>query len=217
MARSSGVKPKAFFRANPSGAFDQYLQDIQKLPLIKDPAEERRLARRVQRGDEKAAERLVTANLRFVISYVKKYQGHGLDLSELVAIGNEGLLKAVKKFDPDHGVKLISYAVWWVRQAVLKALAEQTRSVRIPLNDTVDNIRSARRMTSTEVSLDAPVERQDRSASTFGERVAGTGGGEIEEQTDCRLQREFIDRIFQRHLTPRERKILSLYYGLEEG
>ena len=177
----------------------------------------------------------MTANLRFVISYVKKYQGHGLDLSELVAIGNEGLLKAVKKFDPDHGVKFISYAVWWVRQAVLKALAEQTRSVRIPLNqnsalvrmaraqsflaqelgreptdqeiatalnDTVDNIRSARRMTSTEVSLDAPVERQDRSASTFGERVAGTGGGEIEEMTDCRLQREFIDRIFQRHLTP---------------
>src|SRR2546428_1365860 len=74
MARSNGGKAKAFFRANPSGAFDQYLQDIQKLPLIKDPTEERRLARRVQRGDEKAAERLVTANLRFVISYVKKYQ-----------------------------------------------------------------------------------------------------------------------------------------------
>src|SRR3989441_13087808 len=75
MARSNGGKAKAFFKATPSGAFDQYLQDIQKLPLIKDPAEERRLARRVQRGDEKAAERLVTANLRFVISYVKKYQG----------------------------------------------------------------------------------------------------------------------------------------------
>jgi len=72
MARSNGGKAKAFFRTTPSGAFDQYLQDIQKLPLIKDPAEERRLARRVQRGDEKAAERLVTANLRFVISYVKK-------------------------------------------------------------------------------------------------------------------------------------------------
>jgi len=107
MARSNGGKAKAFFRTTPSGAFDQYLQDIQQLPLIKDPAEERRLARRVQRGDEKAAERLVTANLRFVISYVKKYQGHGLDLSELVAIGNEGLLKAVKKFDPDQCVKCI--------------------------------------------------------------------------------------------------------------
>src|SRR3989449_9023186 len=93
---------------------------------------------------EKAAERLVTANLRFVISYVKKYQGHGLDLSELVAIGNEGLLKAVKKFDPDQGVKFISYAVWWVRQAVLKALAEQTRSVRIPLNQNSQLIRISR-------------------------------------------------------------------------
>ena len=85
----------------------------------------------------------MTANLRFVISYVKKYQGHGLDLSELVAIGNEGLLKAVKKFDPDHGVKFISYAVWWVRQAVLKALAEQTRSVRIPLNQNSALVRMA--------------------------------------------------------------------------
>src|SRR5919204_936696 len=242
--------PRGYFRSSPSSAFDQYLQDIQKLPLIDDPAEERRLARRAQRGDEKAAERLVTANLRFVISYVKRYQGHGLELAELVAIGNEGLLKAVKKFDPDHGVKFISYAVWWVRQAVLKALAEQTRSVRIPLNqnsalvrmsrakgflaqelgreptdaeiamalgDTVENIRSARRMTSTEVSLDAPVERQGRGASTFGERVAGVGGGEIEEQTDSRLRREFIERLFERHLTPREQKILSLYYGLDEG
>ena len=116
-------RSKAFFRPVATGAFDQYLQDIQKLPMITDPAEEKRLARLAQKGDEKAAERLVTANLRFVISYVKKYQGHGLDLSELVAIGNEGLLKAVRKFDPDHGVKFISYAVWWVRQAVLKALA----------------------------------------------------------------------------------------------
>jgi len=243
-------KSKAFFRAAASGAFDQYLQDIQKLPLIKDPLEERRLARRAQRGDQKSAERLVTANLRFVISYVKKYQGHGLDLSELVAIGNEGLLKAVKKFDPDQGVKFISYAVWWVRQAVLKALAEQTRSVRIPLNqnshlirmsrtetylsqelgreptdkeiakaleDSEENVRSARRMTAAEISLDAPIDRTDKDAATVGERFAGQDGTEIEDQTDRKLQREFIDRIFQRYLTPRERKILYLYYGLDEG
>src|SRR2546429_8885746 len=114
MARSNGGKAKAFFRANPSGAFDQYLQDIQKLPLIKDPVEERRLARRVQRGDEKSAERLVTANLRFVISYVKKYQGQGLDLSDLVAIVNEGLSMAVKMFTPYLGVMLTSMSVCWV-------------------------------------------------------------------------------------------------------
>jgi RNA polymerase primary sigma factor len=243
-------KSKAFFRASSSGAFDQYLQDIQKLPLIKDPLEERALARRAQAGDPRAAERLVTANLRFVISYVKKYQGHGLDLSELVAIGNEGLLKAVRKFDPDQGVKFISYAVWWVRQAVLKALAEQTRSVRIPLNqnshlirmartetylsqelgreptdeeiakaleDTAENVRAARRMTAAEVSLDAPIDRGDRDAATVGERFAGQEGAEIEEHTDSRLMREFIDRIFEKYLTPRERRILYLYYGLEEG
>lgn len=250
MAKLRARKSKAFFRIAASGAFDQYLQDIQKLPLIKEREEERALACRAQRGDKKAAERLVTANLRFVISYVKKYQGHGLDLSELVAIGNEGLLKAVKKFDPDHGVKFISYAVWWVRQAVLKALAEQTRSVRIPLNqnshlirmsrtetylsqelgreptdqeiakaldDTLENVRSARRMTATEISLDAPIDRTDKDAATVGERFAGQLGTEIEEQTDTKLMREFIDRVFQKYLTPREQKILYLYYGLDEG
>ena len=144
MTQLSASKSRAFFYTGSSTAFDQYLQDIQKLPLIKDPAEERRLARKARAGDQRSAERLVTANLRFVISYVKKYQGHGLDLAELVAIGNEGLLKAVKKFDPDQGVKFISYAVWWVRQAVLKALAEQTRSVRIPLNQNSQLIRMSR-------------------------------------------------------------------------
>ncbi|HET7042957.1 MAG TPA: sigma-70 family RNA polymerase sigma factor, partial [Gemmatimonadales bacterium] len=144
MPRVRETKPRPLSRPPASGAFDQYLLDIQKLPMITDVQEERRLARLALKGDERAAERLVTANLRFVISYVKKYQGHGLDLSELVAIGNEGLLKAVRKFDPDHGVKFISYAVWWVRQAVLKALAEQTRSVRIPLNQNSQLIRLAR-------------------------------------------------------------------------
>src|SRR4026209_2441277 len=128
------TSPRALHRSAPNNAFDQYLLDIRKLPMIGDPKEEIRLAKRARKGDQDAPERLVPANLRFVISYVKRFQGHGLDLSELVAIGNEGLLKAVRKFDPAHGVKFISYAVWWGRQCVLKALAEQTRTVRIPLN-----------------------------------------------------------------------------------
>src|SRR5438067_13763179 len=225
MQQATEGRTRNHFRSSPSTAFDQYLQDIQRLPLISDPEEERRLARRAQQGDQTAAERLVTANLRFVISYVKKYQGHGLDLSELVAIGNEGLLKAVRKFDPDQGVKFISYAVWWVRQAVLKALAEQTRSVRIPLNqnsqlirlaraetvlsqvlkrdptedevsrlldETPAAVRSAKQMSATEISLDAPVDRTDKDAATLGERFAGQEGGEIEEKTDGKLMREFI-------------------------
>jgi RNA polymerase primary sigma factor len=250
MPQANPSSPRAAYRGPSGGAFDQYLLDIRKLPLITDPNEERRLAHLARQGDKEAAERLVTANLRFVISYVKRFQGHGLDLSELVAIGNEGLLKAVRKFDPSHNVKFISYAVWWVRQCVLKALAEQTRTVRIPvnqnaalvrmgkievalaqelgrtptdaetarvLNESVDNVRAARLMTSTEFSLDAPVERHDSGAATFGERVAGTGATDIEDSTDAGLQRAFIDRIFRQHLTPRERRILALYYGLDDA
>ena len=236
--------------SSPAGAFDQYLLDIRRLPLISDPAEERRLARLARAGDEAAAERLVTANLRVVISFVKRYQGRGLDLGELVAIGNEGLLKAVQKFDPEHGDKFISYAVWWVRQAVLKALVEQTRTVRVPLNqnahltkmaraqallaqelgreptdgemavafgDSVENIRAARQMARIEVSLDAPVENRERGGATIADRVEGSAGTEIEGQMDARLTRELLERLFERHLTPRERRILSLYYGLEDG
>jgi len=138
MARSMFVSSRAL------DSFDQYLFDVEKYPLIEEASEERELARRARIGDKEAAERLVTANLRFVISYVKKYQGRGLGLSELVCIGNEGLLKAVKKFDPDKGVKFISYAVWWIRQTVLQALAEQTRSVRIPLNQNSNLVKLSR-------------------------------------------------------------------------
>lgn len=237
-------------RSSPGSSFDQYLLDIRKLPMISDPKEEIRLARRARKGDQEAIDRLVTANLRFVISYVKRFQGHGLDLAELVAIGNEGLLKAVRKFDPAHGVKFISYAVWWVRQCVLKALAEQTRTVRIPLNqnaallrmarieallsqelgrsptdaetaivlnESVDTIRASRLVSSVEVSLDAPVERSDSSAATYGERVPGAHQGDIEDFVDIGLQRDFLTGLFARYLTPREQRILSLYYGLEEG
>ena len=229
--------------------FDQYLADIKRLPLIGSVTEERALARLAQQGDVAAAERLVTANLRFVISYVKKYQGHGLDLAELVAIGNEGLLKAVRKFDPDQGVKFISYAVWWVRQAVLKALAEQTRSIRVPLNqnsallrmakaeqilhtklnreptdaelgkminEDADTVRAQRQMTTSETSLDAPVDKSDRDASTLGERFSISDGGDIEEATDERMMRGFVKEAIQKHLTIRERQILTMYYGLDD-
>ena len=144
MEQATESRTKGYFRSSPPARSTSTCTTSRSSPSSPTPAEERRLARLAQKGDEAAAERLVTANLRFVISYVKKYQGHGLDLGELVAIGNEGLLKAVRKFDPDQGVKFISYAVWWVRQAVLKALAEQTRSVRIPLNQNSQLIRLAR-------------------------------------------------------------------------
>lgn len=239
-----------FLHSRALDSFDQYLYDVEKYPLIEDPEEERELARRARAGDKEAAERLVTANLRFVISYVKKYQGRGLGLAELVCIGNEGLLKAVKKFDPDKGVKFISYAVWWIRQTVLQALAEQTRSVRIPLNqnsnlvklsrtetaltqllgrtptdqeiademdEPVETVRALRRVAASELSLDAPIDRGDRDSASFGERFAGAEAEDIEESVESQARREFLDKMFQKYLTERERKILYLYYGLDDG
>ena len=150
-----------FFDARALDSFDQYLQDVERYPLIENPEKEREIARRARAGDREAAERLVTANLRFVISYVKKYQGRGLNLAELVCIGNEGLLKAVKKFDPDKGVKFISYAVWWIRQTVLQALAEQTRSVRIPLNQNSNLVKLSRTETALTQKLGrSPTDRE---------------------------------------------------------
>ena len=239
-----------FFDSRALDSFDQYLQDVERYPLIADPADEREIARKARVGDREAAERLVTANLRFVISYVKKYQGRGLNLAELVCIGNEGLLKAVKKFDPDKGVKFISYAVWWIRQTVLQALAEQTRSVRIPLNqnsnlvklsrtetaltqkfgrtptdreiademsEPVETVRALRRVASAELSLDAPLDRSDRDSASFGERFAGMDDSDIEVDVEAQARREFMERMFEEYLTERERKILVLYYGLDDG
>jgi len=167
-----------------------------------------------------------------------------------VCIGNEGLLKAVKKFDPDRGVKFISYAVWWIRQTVLQALAEQTRSVRIPLNQNsnlaklartntqltqslgrtptdaeiasemeehVETIRALRRVAASELSLDAPIDRSDRNGASFGERFSGAEASEIEQDVEALACRDFLETMFEQYLTERERKILYLYYGLDDG
>src|SRR3970040_283105 len=135
-------RSKGYFRSSPSTAFDQYLQDIQKLPLIEDPEEERRLARRAQKGDEKAAERLVTANPRFGISDGKKYPGPSLE-------------QVLKSYPTDDEIGRL-------------------------IEETPDQVRAARQMSATEVSLDAPIDRSDREASTLGERFVGVDGRDIE-------------------------------------
>src|SRR3970040_1608597 len=116
---------------------DQYLYEVSKTPLL-TPAEEIALARKVRAGDQEAMQELAKRNLRFVISVAKKYQNRGLPLTDLIGEGNVGLLTAARKFDPDQGVKFISYAVWWIRQAILSSLARQGRTVRVPLNRTAD-------------------------------------------------------------------------------
>ncbi|HJR62324.1 MAG TPA: RNA polymerase sigma factor RpoD/SigA [Gemmatimonadaceae bacterium] len=115
------------------GSLDQYLRDISAYPLI-DRDEEVRLAQRIREKDGEALDKLVRSNLRFVVSVAKKYQNQGVALSDLINEGNLGLIRAAHKFDETKGIKFISYAVWWIRQAILQALAEQSRIVRVPLN-----------------------------------------------------------------------------------
>ena len=116
-----------------SKSLDKYLQDISKIDMI-TADEEVELAQRIKQGDQAALEKLTKANLRFVVSVAKQYQNQGLKLSDLINEGNIGLVKAAKRFDETRGFKFISYAVWWIRQSILQALAEQSRIVRLPLN-----------------------------------------------------------------------------------
>src|SRR5699024_4374303 len=116
-----------------AASLDKYLIEIGRVDLI-SADEEVELARRIKQGDERALERLTNANLRFVVSVAKQYQNQGLSLPDLINEGNVGLIKAARRFDETRGFKFISYAVWWIRQSILQALAEQARVVRLPLN-----------------------------------------------------------------------------------
>src|SRR4026209_373173 len=116
-----------------SQAVEKHLQEISKIPMI-TPEEETTLAQRIKMGDQRALDKLVQANLRFVVSVAKQYQHQGLSLSDLINEGNLGLIKAAQRFDETKGFKFISYAVWWIRQSILQALAEQGRLVPLPQN-----------------------------------------------------------------------------------
>ncbi len=138
-----------------SKSLDRYLQDVTKLSMI-TAEEEVELAGRIRDGDQRALDKMVSANLRFVISVAKQYQNQGLKLSDLINEGNLGLIKAAKRFDETKGFKFISYAVWWIRQSILKALAEQSRIVRLPLNRINDINKVKKAYSSLEQNYQRP-------------------------------------------------------------
>ena len=167
-----------------SEALDKYLQEIGKEEMI-SVEEEVELAQQIRKGDQKALERLTKANLRFVVSVAKQYQNQGLSLPDLINEGNLGLIKAAEKFDETRGFKFISYAVWWIRQSILQAIAEQSRIVRLPLNQvgSVNKINrvlnkfeqeNERRPSLEEISeaIDLPEDKIDEAMSVVGRHVS---------------------------------------------
>lgn len=135
-SNKKGVR-RATSAANSENVLSMYLKDINTVPLL-SREEEEDLARRAAAGDDKAKNHLVQANLRFVVTVAKKYQNQGLPLSDLISEGNVGLMNAIERYDVEKGYHFISYAVWWIRQAILKALYEKTRMIRLPLNRVYD-------------------------------------------------------------------------------
>lgn len=145
---------------------EKYLEEINSIDLL-SREEEDEIARKAAKGDRWAREKLITANLRFVVSVAKKYQGQGLPLSDLISEGNIGLMNAINKYDPDRGYHFISYAVWWIRQAVLKAICEKSRMIRLPLNrvNELVQIQKVRKQLQSDKQTEA---KEEEIASVLG-------------------------------------------------
>ena len=225
---------------------DQYLLEVNRYPLL-TATEETTLACRIQKGDRAALDELVQRNLRFVISVAKKYRNRGLALLDLIEEGNIGLMTAAERFDPERGVKFISYAVWWVRQAILAALARQSRTVRLPLNRTGDLSRVVKAASALRQALGRdPTDEEISNATGLTARVVRsllglqtaelrldaplTRDGDralVEQFTHAEapdIEEEAIHHLLRadleqalRTLSPRHQRVLRLYFGLDDG
>ena len=226
-----------------SESLDQYLREISAYPLI-DREQEADLARRIRRNEVGALERLVRSNLRFVVSVAKRYQNQGVSLADLINEGNIGLMRAAQKFDETKGIKFISYAVWWIRQAILQALAEQSRIVRVPLSRAGTLHRIGKRSSSLtqelgrEPTLEEIAEELDLSEEEIKHTLAmaqthlsldaplvpGEDGqllDYVSDQFSPGPDEELYTEALQRSiedalgtLSEREAKVLRLYFGL---
>ena len=228
-----------------SEALDKYLQEIGKEDMI-SVEEEVELAQRIRKGDRKALERLTKANLRFVVSVAKQYQNQGLSLPDLINEGNVGLIKAAEKFDETRGFKFISYAVWWIRQSILQAIAEQSRIVRLPLNQvgSVNKINKVlskfeqeneRRPSVEEISetLDIPEDKVDEAMAVNSKHVSMDApfvDGEDNSLLDVLVNNDAptADKTLVQEslkteinnalkvLNERERNVIEAFYGINQ-
>ncbi len=222
-----------------------YLREIRRTDLL-TPEEEVKLARKIRRGNADALNRLVQANLRFVVTVARSYQGRGLGLADLIEEGNLGLMKAAKRFDEKRGFRFISYAIWWIRQSILQALHDHSRVVRIPVNRaarasriertaqaleqtlgrpaslsdvaealkiTEDEVREHQALIQRAVSLDAPA--SDEGETPLLQLLSDDTQDADERIAEKDLARDL--RAAMRDLDPRERKILTDYFGMETG
>ncbi len=238
------AKKKKVVGSRTKQSIEKYLEEIGGFSPLK-PEEEIDLARRIRRGDEEALDMLVKANLRFVISVAKEYQGQGLPLQDLISEGNLGLIKAAQRFDETRGFKFISYAVWWIRQSILQALAEQSRVVRLPLNrvGAINKIgralESLEKTFGREPSMDEVATRMEMSTfevadviktsarhlsldEPFKEEAGNSLLDVIESDRysppDNTLMKESLQVEVEKILStlkPREAEIIRLYFGLE--
>jgi len=224
-------------------SLDKYLQEIGKVELI-SPEEEVVLARKIRMGDSEALKKLVNANLRFVVSVAKQYQNQGISLPDLINEGNLGLMKAAQRFDETRGFKFISYAVWWIRQAILQALAEQSRIVRLPVNKIgsinrinrtfsrleqlyerepsaqeiadmlemiPEDVKEALKTNGRTVSMDAPISAEEDN--NMYDLIQSTDTPSPDKNLINESLAYEIERALNT-LSPRESKVLKLYFGL---
>ena len=226
-----------------AGTLEKYLQDIAKERLV-TPEEEVELAQRIKAGDAKALDLLVRANLRFVVSVAKQYQNQGLSLQDLIDEGNVGLIKAAQRFDETRGFKFISYAVWWIRQSILQAVAEQSRIIRLPLNQ----VGAMSKMKKTAAILEQEFQRKPSAQEIANEmdlsesKVQSLMGMNLRQSstdaplddddegnfldvyveqdskaTDEAVENESNQNAIQRslgQLTEKERHVINMYYGI---